>query len=432
MKLCWSMFDIVEQASGGHIIRNTMTGAVAFLSSVDYGSISEAISNGTLVATSDIEDLIGDNGILVDREEDEVALFSRMFFDTRNSGTDTFTLHFLPTIACQLSCSYCFENGGERKGVMKENVMEKSMEWLNEYFSVHNLRRMKVVLFGGEPLLGVKMIKKALPLFSALAERCGLDYRTEPVTNGELLTEDVASFLYGYSWRRLQVTLDGPKDIHDGLRFGNKRRPTFDTIISNMLMVLSQEYIDKVDIRINYSLQTRDRVVDLLEYLARLGVQEKLNLSFGIIMPTLEGSMQISEDDSANAYVLFCTKAKELGFETPVEYTVGSWCVAIEKHSVVLQPDGSLQKCISTVGRNQYNFSDISILPAGYAKDTRFEMFKRTEDCKKEKCSYIPICGGGCPWDALVAHGEHGFGMRFCQKKLLDTINRGLLRLNYS
>ena len=149
-------------------------------------------------------------------------------------------------------------------------------------------------------------------------------------------------------------------------------------------------------------------------------------------MPTIERSAQVSANDSANAYLLFCAKAKDLGFKIPVEYTVGPWCVATEKHSVVLQPDGSLQKCISTVGRSRYNFSDISILPVGYAKDARFELFKRAEDCKKEKCPYIPICGGGCPWDSLIAHGEHGFGLRFCQKKLLDIINRGLLRLNYS
>jgi len=431
MKLCWSIFNIVEPVSDGHLIKNTMTGSVVFVPNDDYKSINKAISAGTLVDTPETEDLAGDNGILANCDDNEMTFFSKMFFNTRNSGTDTFTLHFLPTIACQLSCNYCFENGSKRKGVMKENIMEKSVKWLDEYFSIHNLKRMKVVLFGGEPLLGVKIIKKALPLFSALAEKHCLDYRTELVTNGELLSEDTAIFLHEYSWGRLQVTLDGPKNIHDNLRFGNKGKPTFDTIINNILMVLNNRYINKVDIRINYSLQTKDNVINLLEYLASLGIQNKLNLSFGIIMPTLEKSMQVSENDSASAYLLFCTKAKELGFEIPVEYTVGPWCIATEKHSVVLQPDGSLQKCISTVGRKQYNFSDVSVLPVGYAKDARFEKFKRVENCKKEKCTYIPICGGGCPWDALVEHGKHGFGMRFCQKELLDVVNRGLLRLNY-
>lgn len=431
MKLCWSIFNIVESVDDGYLIRNTMTGAVVSLSSVDYESINKTITNGDIVITPDIEDLMGDNRILVSCDEDETTFFSKMFSDTRDGGTDTFTLHFLPTIACQLSCSYCFENGGERKGVMKENIMEKSVEWLNEYFSIHNLKRMKIVLFGGEPLLGAKMIKKALPVFSALAERHGLDYRTELVTNGELLTKDIACFLHKYFWRRLQITLDGPKDIHDRLKFGNKGRPTFDIIVGNMLMVLNQKYIDSVDIRINYSEETTEKVVELLEYLASLGAQEQFNLSFGIIMQTLEFLTSASESHSANAYLLFCAKAKELGFKIPVEYTVGPWCVATEKHSVVLQPDGSLQKCISTVGRNQYNFSNVSVLPIGYAKDARFEVFKRVENCKKEKCQYIPICGGGCPWDAIVAHGEQGHGMRFCQKELLDTINRGLLRLNY-
>jgi radical SAM protein with 4Fe4S-binding SPASM domain len=54
------------------------------------------------------------------------------------------------------------------------------------------------------------------------------------------------------------------------------------------------------------------------------------------------------------------------------------------------------------------------------------------EQCKKEKCPYLPICGAGCPWDAMVADDKLGFGVRSCRKRTIDIINRGLLRLNHS
>ncbi|MEK7452735.1 MAG: radical SAM protein [Patescibacteria group bacterium] len=428
MKLRWSTFNIIEIVNDGYLIRNTMTGAVVLLGIAEYASIDDAILKGTLVVTSSIKLLIGENGILVNYDEDEVGNFFRIFHATRDNDVDTFTLHFLPTIACQLSCSYCFENGANRKGLMSGEIVEKSIKYLDDYFSNHKLRRMKVVLFGGEPLLGVKMIMRALPLFSILAQKHGLLFQTELVSNGEFLNEDVARFLHGYLWERLQITLDGPREVHDSIRFGSKGRRTFDTIINNILMVLRGKYIDKVDVRINYSLETKDRIDELLEYLACLEIQDNLNISFGIISPTLDESKEVFEQDSGNAYLQFCTKAKDLGFQIPVELTAGPWCVATEKHSIILQPDGSIQKCISTVGRSDFNFSNISVLSVDYAKDQRFEMFKRTDKCREEKCPYIPICGGGCPYDALVAHGEDGFGMRFCQKELLDTVNRGVVK----
>ena len=432
MKLQWSIYNIVESVVGGRIIRNTRTGATVYIPDADYQFLDDAIQKKSLENGSDLESLSGDNGVLVDVDEDEVKLFSDMFSRTRDDGTNNFTIHFLPTMGCQLSCHYCYEGGLRKYGLMTDEVLEKSVKWLDHYFALHNIHRLKIVLIGGEPLVGMKVIKKALPMLSTLAEKHGLEYSTELVTNGEFLTGEVASFFHRYRWGRLQITLDGPRDVHDSIRFGANKRPTFNTIINNMMLVLDCGYIEKVDIRINYTSSTKNRIGELLEYLASLGVQHKLNLSFGIIMPTLSENVEVVQQESAESYLSFCKMAKELGFEIPVEYTVGPWCVATEKHSVVLQPDGGLQKCISTVGRHQYDFSDVSITPKGYAKDTRFERFKRIDACKKEKCPYLPICGGGCPWDSLVAYGKRGFGMRFCQKTLLDIINRGLLRLDFS
>lgn len=59
-------------------------------------------------------------------------------------------------------------------------------------------------------------------------------------------------------------------------------------------------------------------------------------------------------------------------------------------------------------------------------------MWNRINKCIKEKCIYLPVCGGGCVYDAIVAHGKFGFEDRFCQKTLLADINKGLLKLNYA
>lgn len=105
--------------------------------------------------------------------------------------------------------------------------------------------------------------------------------------------------------------------------------------------------------------------------------------------------------------------------------------MATEKHTIVIEPSGGLQKCICTVGRPEYDFASVKKSPTGYAQDERFEQFKRTDQCKEEKCPFMPVCGGGCPWDSIVANGEKGFEMRFCEKSKLRAMNEGLLHLTY-
>jgi radical SAM protein with 4Fe4S-binding SPASM domain len=125
--------------------------------------------------------------------------------------------------------------------------------------------------------------------------------------------------------------------------------------------------------------------------------------------------------------------AKEFGFTIPEEFLTGPWCVAIAKHSAVLQPDGSLQKCFCTAGRKEHNFGSIfDKREAPYLKDQRYEHFKRTDQCIAEKCQFIPLCGGGCIHNAMVEQGGSiGGKHRYCQKTLLDKMNHGLLALTY-
>lgn len=141
----------------------------------------------------------------------------------------------------------------------------------------------------------------------------------------------------------------------------------------------------------------------------------------------------MTQDELADAALATWRYAKGKGFEIPEEFTAGPLCIATAKHSAVLQPNGNLQKCFCTSGRQNFDFASIAVMPMGYTKDTRFEYWRRTDDCIKERCPYLPVCGGGCSFEAIVADGtEHGGRNRFCQKTLLERMNRGLLKLRYS
>ena len=216
-------------------------------------------------------------------------------------------------------------------------------------------------------------------------------------------------------------------------RHGKNNRPTFARIIENIRMLLETDFIDKVDIRMSFDATNAGHIPDLIRYLARLNKQDRINLSIGLITPTFTGMTKSgNEEFIAEKAIAAWTVAKERGFNIPDEFITGPWCVAIAKHSAILQPDGSLQKCFCTSGRKEYNFGTIYERPEGYLKDSRFEHFRRTDQCIEEKCQFLPMCGGGCIHDAVVENGgPDGFDKRYCQKTLLDKMNTGLLKLNY-
>lgn len=318
---------------------------------------------------------------------------------------------------------------------MTEEVFLQSVRWLDEYFVEHpEVEVLRLIFFGGEPLIRKDIVRKSLEAYSQLAERHNLEYITEIITNGELLTEDVASLLSAYNWKRVQITLDGPREIHDARRHGEAGRPTFDAIWQNVLMLARSSYVPAIDIRLSMDRGNAQHIPRLLEFMAAAGVQDRIRLSIGFIessfFVTIKG---LEEKWQAKCALHIWETARDLGFKIPDEYASGPLCVAQAKHSAVLQPDGNLQKCFCTSGQNEHAFGSVFGDRGEYTRDARYENWRRLDQCVEEKCSYLPICGGGCTYHAVVENGQttEAFAQRHCKKTLLRDMNEGLLRLSY-
>ncbi|MDP2703952.1 MAG: radical SAM protein [bacterium] len=438
MSYRWSSFCLQVPVSNGIILKSSLTGAVEFVPRKTLDEINAWLGNQNRLPEPSLVAKFtdSDTAILVAAEQDEYHAWREELLQARNNGAHTFILHFLPTIQCQFACSYCFENGADRSQRMRPEIVLQSEKWLNKYLTAHpEVDTLRLVFFGGEPLLCKDIVRDALTSFHAVANRHDMEFWSELVTNGELLDEEMARTFSEHQWRRVQITLDGPEDVHNLRRGGKDGRPTFRNVMSTIQMLVSTDYIQKVDVRISLDMENADRIPELVHELEAMGKQDRMSLSLGIITPTFSSTPQ-STTESALATKALVTwiVARECGFEIPDEFITGPWCVAIAKHSAVLQPNGYLQKCFCTSGRPEYNFGTIQTEPPRetYLKDERFENFCRTDACIEENCAYLPMCGGGCIHDAVVAAGgPDGFRQRICQKQLLTDINEGLIRLNY-
>jgi len=436
MNYRWSYFVVQYPISGKRVIlKNFLTSAVVVLTQKLLNTINAWLKDNRIIGVDNETQgiLLGDNGFLVEGQKDEYSEYMSSFLKTRNKHAQLFSLHFLPTMKCQLKCPYCFENGVRRMGTMSGETLSQSVNWIAHYLEVNpEVKSFRCVLFGGEPLLEKDLIREALSRISSVVKSTGVQFWTDITTNGELLEPSIASTLKEYGCRKVQITLDGPKKMHDIRRRGLGKHPSFDRIISNVVMLLDGNFVERVNLRISLDKETADFIPDLLKFLSKMRRKDRIQLSLGVVVPSLgTTTTEIHERFVAQKAVDIWKIAQDLGFEIPEEFLLGPWCVAIAKHSAVLQPNGSLQKCFCTVGRPEYDFANVSTAPKSYSRDRRFEHFERMNDCMKEKCPYLPICGGGCIHDSVVRYGLTGFSKRLCQKELIKRINQGLILLKY-
>ena len=436
MKYKWSGFVVRYPAGNGKVIlKNYLTGAVIMLTNNFLRAVNKWLEGkSTKIISQKIKGLLFEgNEIIVPVEKDEFVEYRKSFLDTRNNHAQLFSFYFLPTMQCQLRCSYCFENGVKRMGAMSSEILDQSIKWIAQYLKANpEVRSFRCILFGGEPMLEKGLITEALSMISSVVNAAGVKFWTEVITNGDLLDSDIAATLKKYDWRKVQITLDGPKNIHDGRRKGNNGYVSFDNIIKNVKMLLDGNYLERVNLRLSLDEETADSLPDLVRYLAKLGYGNRIHLSLGIVVPSLNTQTKsICENLIARKAIKVWRVIRDYGFELPDEFLLGPWCIAIAKHSAVLQPNGYLQKCFCTVGRPEFNFGEVFQIPETYTQDVRFEFFNRTDVCVKEKCPYLPVCGGGCVHDSVVKHGLTGFSKRLCQKELVKQINEGLTLLKY-
>ena len=136
-------------------------------------------------------------------------------------GTDSrkepgIELTLMTTDCCNFACSYCFAEDlyPGSKILTSENIVHHISEFLNLFHT----RVSSLIFFGGEPLLAFTAIKQAWTEVQNLFDDHQGDMPSlAMVTNGSLVTRDIAEFL-AKNDIAVTVSLDGPKIIHDACR----------------------------------------------------------------------------------------------------------------------------------------------------------------------------------------------------------------------
>ncbi len=152
------------------------------------------------------------------------------------------------TERCNLRCKYCSYSGlyfyerTHSKKSMNLGVAKKAIDFFWRHSE--DTDKVNISFYGGEPLRCFQLIQNCVRYAQELGAGSQIDFHLD--TNGTLLTEETIQFLIENQFS-LQISLDGPKEIHDRYRVFKNNKGSFDRIVHNLekIEMIDREYYTK-------------------------------------------------------------------------------------------------------------------------------------------------------------------------------------------
>jgi len=317
----------------------------------------------------------------------------------------------MPTAYCNMGCSYCGQE--HYKSPASAARMERLIARVEAVMADERTGTVSVTWFGGEPLLGYRVIREMSTRFVAQAQATGTRYSARMATNGSLISVPKLTELHDeFALRHAEITLDGPPPIHDRRRILKNGRGSFDHCVG-VLAELDRSGAApdlRINIRVNIDNENEVFVPDLLRRLAADGLNApRFTLQF---MPVHSWGNDVSAVEiEARAYaareVPWLQLAAELGFKTTLLPTrpKATTCIATTRSGEIHDPGGKVYSCsehpLVPVVRDTGavalagELAEAQPRPAGDFDDWYDQVAGTAQPC--HGCPFLPVCGGSCP-----------------------------------
>lgn len=398
-----SKYNFIKNIDGVNVFFNSKTCALAVVDD-NFMNVLNDIKKNKFKEDNYDKKLIGDmklSGCIIEDNVDEVRQIE-FYRNMSKYDKSSLALTLAPTLACNFRCTYCFENHGNK--VMNEKTQDEIISFIKS--QIKNIKNLSITWYGGEPLIAKKIIYSLSEKILALCEENKVIYTSFIITNASLLTDQDILLFKKYKIRGAQVTIDGPKDVHDSRRISCDGKSTFDLLINNVNKLLNNGL--DVIVRINVDKENISRIKELIFVLKdRIDKYSKLKIDFGKVSTFTEVCKSIEKscfdnEEYADLLLPLTDNIINMGFDVnkmniypQVKY---NYCCADYINSFVIDVDGFIYKCWNHVGVKEKSCGHISemekIASNEYLKWIQWNPLKNKK-CKE--CKMLPICMGGCP-----------------------------------
>jgi len=205
---------------------------------------------------------------------------------------------------------------------------------------------------------------------------------------------------------------------------------TYKRILNNLRSAIASGM--NITVRINIDKKNIHNVKELLQDLEKEGILNLIRISFGLVNTFGSVCRSVEEDllnpleatESIRRDNLEEMISKHEGLNRPGPTLLG--CVAKQKLSLIVGPEGEIYKCSKTIGEQK------EICGSIFNVDYENSNYKKwiSEDIIYNdfcwKCSMVPVCSGtGCPYDSLIKN------KRDCDQKEKHDHYLELLKMLY-
>ncbi|MFI2356493.1 radical SAM protein [Streptomyces anulatus] len=294
----------------------------------------------------------------------------------------SYALTVLTSTNCNLGCGYCFQNiaqdatNGSRppriaRTRLTSETITSILGFTERQMAAAELERLRILLFGGEPLLNPRGCLELLERASDIGMTSAW-----MISNTTLLTPRLAGQLSDLGLDSVQVTFDGDRADHDRIRVNRADNGgTYDKIVRN-IVAASEVTPIRWTLRVNVSQETFDGVDALIDRLAAELDPSRCALYFARVGDVGIGYANdlLHTGELSAHFTRWQRRALELGFTVsrPGARRPCRTCGHTEgRYGAVISADGTLASCWETAGKPDWEVGTAAsgYLPADATRD---------------------------------------------------------------
>lgn len=382
-----------------HVVFNCISKSMAILEPEIYGMLQYRQLRDIDALEPTIKNGLVSEGFILDARANEYDALKQQYRMAKY-GKDSATLIIAPTLGCNFYCPYCFE-AGKRVHSMTAEAIERLKKYLSN--KIAQFKGIQIRWIGGEPLMAWKEIADISKFIIDRCNKTNTNYGASMATNGYLLTEEILTEMRLCKINKLQITLDGPPEIHDKRRYLSNGQGTFHAIMENVK--LATRFLEVI-VRVNIDKENKESLPDIFKILNdNLSEIEKSKIKL-FCRPTFScgHNSSVYKDTEfwhIESELVDIAKKYQLSYAFHPNLGCSYRCPSYHWDSFCIGPNCELYKCVEEFGDvsrsvgfiNENGNSNITDPEKYYRFLHSYDPFE-IDECKQ--CPILPLCFGKC------------------------------------
>lgn len=332
-------------------------------------------------------------GFILEDDADEMEMVRKKYEMMRRPWE--YSLMVMPTYSCNLRCWYCIQDH------VNVSLPDEYFDRLKRHFDTvvkrDDIKVVKLWWFGGEPMIKYDKVLDLNLYVKHLCEENGKTFSANITTNSTLLTPERVDRLRESGVDHYQISIDGPKRIHDTVKV-LPNRSAFDhalAIVDHIARTTS------IILRFNF---TKDSLLPeevFQDIDNRLSLPARQNILFHIYKVWQEKESPALTHRAEQLYDLCLQHNIRPMFDTK------ELCYSDGKNYWCLLPNGKIDKCDHNgldKGSGGISVNGDLVWTDKTGHDTPVIDL---ENCECTSCKFFPNCWGPCAasrQSAILSH----------------------------